>query len=331
MKKNLLYLSILVVLSGLTYYFVFTDRANEFSSKEANFTIKDTANITTIFLSSMKDENIKLDRTENAWKLNDSLIPRMDAVNLLLATLYEQKVSNPVSLNVHDEAIKELSANSTKVEIYLKGKKEAVFYVAKNQAANNLTYMLMEGAKRPFIIKLPLQNTFVGIRYMTGLSQWRTNQLFFSPNPVEKIDVVYKDSTQYNFTVYNKDSLMLESEYNTTNPLNRKRLSTYVGFYEKLYCYGFESSYIFKDSIIKTGRQLGAVSFKRKNGKIETLSIYFKPKSQDTKSIITIDNVAYDFNIFYGLLNKQDFLSIDKESVEKMFRTNKEFYELDTK
>jgi hypothetical protein len=73
-----------------------------------------------------------------------------------------------------------------------------------------------------------------------------------------------------------------------------------VGFYEKLYCYGFESSYIFKDSIIKTGRQLGTVSFKRKNGKIETLSIYFKPKSQDTKSIITIDNVAYDFNIFYG-------------------------------
>ena len=331
MKKNLLYLSILVVLSGLTYYFVFTDRANEFSSKEANFTIKDTANITTIFLSSMKDENIKLDRIENAWKLNDSLIPRMDAVNLLLATLYEQKVSNPVSLNVHDEAIKELSANSTKVEIYLKGKKEAVFYVAKNQAANNLTYMLMEGAKRPFIIKLPLQNTFVGIRYMTGLSQWRTNQLFFSPNPVEKIDVVYKDSTQYNFTVYNKDSLMLESAYKTTNPLNRKRLNTYVGFYEKLYCYGFESSYIFKDSIIKTGRQLGTVSFKRKNGKIETLSIYFKPKSQDTKSIITIENVAYDFNIFYGLLNKQDFLSIDKESVEKMFRTNKEFYELDTK
>ena len=187
MKKNLLYLSILVILSGLTYYFVFTDHGNEFSSKEANFTIKDTANISTVFLSSMKGENIKLDRTENGWKLNDSMIPRIDAINLLLATLYEQKVSNPVSLNIHDEAIKELSTNSTKVEIYIKGKKTTVFYVAKNQAANNLTYMLMEGAKRPFIIKLPLQNTFVGIRYMTGLAEWRTNKLFFSSNPVEKI------------------------------------------------------------------------------------------------------------------------------------------------
>lgn len=331
MKKNLLYLSILVILSGLTYYFVFTDHGNEFSSKEANFTIKDTANISTVFLSSMKGENIKLDRTENGWRLNDSMIPRIDAINLLLATLYEQKVSNPVSLNIHDEAIKELSTNSTKVEIYIKGKKTTVFYVAKNQAANNLTYMLMEGAKRPFIIKLPLQNTFVGIRYMTGLAEWRTNQLFFSSNPVEKIEVVYKDSVQHNFTVYNNDSITLESANKPTNSLNSKRLKAYVGFYENLYCYGFETSYMFKDSIINNGRQLGTISLKRKNGKTETLCIYFKPKSQDTKSVITIDNTAYDFNVFYGLLNKQDFLSIDKESVEKMFRTNKEFYEMDTK
>lgn len=331
MKKNLIYLFIFVLLAGLTYYFVFKQDGSDFSITEANFTVKDTSAITTIFLSSMKGESIKLNKTKTGWSLNDSLVPREESVSLLLATLWEQKASQPVALNIHDEAIKELSTNSTKVEIYEGEKLTRTFYVAKNTAANNLTYMLMEGAKRPYIVKFPFQNTFLGVRYMTQLSEWRTKQLLFAKSPIENIKIEFKDSVQHNFEVIVTDTIAINGNSTFTTPLNINRAKAYVKFYEGLFCYGYEYGYIYQDTIVKNGLQVGTVTLKRKNIPTEKLTIYFKPKVQDTKGVIKVGGNEYDMNVYFGLLNNKDFISIDNIAVEKMFRTYKEFYEADVK
>lgn len=329
MKKNIVYFTVFLALAVLTYFVVFKNDDNSFSSTEANFTLKDTASISTIFLSSMKGENIKLTRTENGWTLNDSFVPKKEAIQFLLETMHDQKPSNPVDINVHDEAIKELSTNSTKVEIYEGSKKTHTFYVGKDPAANNLTYMLQEGAKRPYIVKFPMQNTFLGVRYMTRLADWRSTRLFFDNSPVEEIIVDFKDSTQYNFSVKNQTNASVIVSKPFATPLNQKRANSYVSFFENLYCYGYEDSYIYKDSIILKGLQLGTINLKRINKKLETLTIFFKPKVQDSKSTISYNGIEYDGDIFYGLLNKKDFIVIDKSAIEKMFRKSSEFFEAD--
>ena len=104
----------LIILSGLTYYFVFREEAEVFDKSEANFTVKDTAAIQTIFLSNLKNENIKLSRSSGVWKLNDTMDPRMDAIQLLLAALNQQKPTQPVPVAAHNSVITDLSCNNTK-------------------------------------------------------------------------------------------------------------------------------------------------------------------------------------------------------------------------
>jgi hypothetical protein len=81
MNKNILYLLALVLLAALTYYFVFREEGEVFDKKEANFTVQDTAAVKTIFLSNLQNENIKLQKVNGVWTLNDSMIPRPDAVH----------------------------------------------------------------------------------------------------------------------------------------------------------------------------------------------------------------------------------------------------------
>ncbi len=331
MKKNLLYLSILLLLIIISYFIVFKNEDKSFNKHEANFTIKDTSNIKSIFLTSMHNENVKLDKTANGWMLNDTLLPRNEAVLALLTVLNQQKPEQPVSLSYHDQIVKDLSANNTKIEVYnLKGKKTHSFYVGKNPGPNNETYMLSEKAKRPYIVKLPFQNNFVGIRYFSKISEWKSNQILFNAAPIEFINIEYKDSNQYSYQLKVVDTnIYVTGNIDMQKSLNTKRAKEYITFFEKVFCLGYEDNYVNKNNIIQDGRQLGTLKIKRKNHAIQTITIYFKPPSQDTKSFINIGNDKYDIDFYFGLLNQNDFILMSSQMVQKIFRYFHEFYELE--
>jgi hypothetical protein len=52
MRKTLVYLAILAVLSFGVYYFLISDHGSAYDPKEADFTIKDTASIGKIFIAN---------------------------------------------------------------------------------------------------------------------------------------------------------------------------------------------------------------------------------------------------------------------------------------
>lgn len=332
MKKNVLYLMALLVLGGLAYYFVFREEGEVFDKSEANFTVKDTASIKTIFLSNLQNENIKLSKTNGVWKLNDTLVPRQDAITSLLSALTRQKPEQPVSVAYHNSVIKDLSANNTKIEIYTDKGKTNTFYVGKNPGPNNETYMLNDNAKRPYIVKLPLQNTFVGVHYFTKVSDWRSRKILYAAAPVENVNVIYKDSTRYSYKIEKTEgSTNVTGNYVMGNPLNIKRVNDYLKLLDDIYCTGFEDTYIYKDSIVKNGRQLATVDIKRKNQPQEEITLYFKYITQDTKKVIQFGKEEYDYDWFLGLLNKKDFIVLSRKTTEKLLRSFPEFYETDTK
>jgi hypothetical protein len=332
MKKTGLYLIILAVLAGLTYWFVFKEEAPAFALSEANFTVKDTNDIETIFLSSLKNENIKISRKNNTWVLNDSLSIRLDAVSGLLGVLQKQYAEKPVAPGYHDAAIKELSATGTKVEIYTKRGKTHCFYVGQIPTPDNATYMLTEGAKRPYVVKLPLDNNFVGVRYFTSLTDWRNKKIMFANSPIEKVAVNYKDSMQHSFSMTIGSDTLVNTEMNTAttpNAFNRKRVISYLGFYDKLFCTGYETNYIYKDSILDHGKQMATITVQRKGTQQQTLVLYFKPASHDTKLSLQVDGEEYDGNYFFGWLNNHDFIIVNRTSAMALLRKGNEFFEQD--
>ena len=332
MKRNLWYLFALLILCALTYYFVFREDAEVFDKSEANFTVKDTAAIQTIFLSNLKNENIKLSRSSGVWKLNDTMEPRLDAIKLMLSALNQQKPEQPVSVAAHNSVITDLSANNTKVEIYDEKGKTHTFYVGLNPGPNNETYMLNENAKRPYLVKLPLQNTFVGVRYFTRINEWRNKKILHGSSPVESVQVTYRDSVIYSFKVEKSaTSITVAGSYKIEKPLNHKRANEYLTLFDNVYCMGFEEKYLYKDSIIQHGRQLATVLLKRKTEPLQEITFYFKPASQGTKKAILIGNASYDNDSFFALLNKKDFILVGRKITERILKAYPEFYEMDVK
>ncbi|MCC6447228.1 MAG: hypothetical protein IT215_00895, partial [Chitinophagaceae bacterium] len=229
MKRNILYFGILAVLAIAVYFLFFTEGKSTFEKSEVNFKVKDTASIQKIFLTDLQNHNIKLERSVDGWVLNDSLQPRPDAIEGLLSVLATQDAEQVVPMSFHDNVVKDLSVNNVKIELYTAAGKTHCFYIGANPGANNLTYMLNEGAKRPYIVRQPIQNTFVGAYYFTSVDEWRTRKIFYSNNPIEMIDVSYKDSTKYSYHIQiNGDSIQFSGKQNSNLPLNKKRVYDYL-------------------------------------------------------------------------------------------------------
>lgn len=327
MKNNLIYFLLLIILAALTYYFVFAKDQEVFAKSEVNFTIKDTSKVMKIFLTNPQNEQVKLTRTNGMWILNDSMQARQDAINNLLSVLHEQKAEQPVTVAYHDDVISDLSANNTKIELYDAKGKTNTFYVGKNPGPSNETYMLNEGAKRPYIVKLPLQNTFVGVRYFTSPSDWRTKQILSDSSPLQSVDVHYKDSVKYSF---NLSKQAVTGNYDIDIPLNQSRVDSYLKLMSNLYCMGYENEYAYKDSTIKEGVELAIVTFITENNHTQQMQIFFKPPRQGTKGIIKIGNKEFDQDAFFGYINYKDLVVISRTTVEKILRRYAEFYEKDT-
>lgn len=329
MKKNLLYLCLLLALGAATWYFVFKDHTPTYSKKEANFTVEDTASIQSIFLSDLNNNKIKLTRSKDGWVLNDSMKPRPDAVEGLLMVLSKQYPEKPVPAAAHDEAIRELSSKSTKVEIYTGEGLEHTFYVDQIATRDNLTIMLTEGATRPYVVTLPMDNNFVGRRYFTSLSEWRSRQILDGSTPVESVDIAFTDSSQFSFhlNVIADTQYQMTGNFPVSKALNTRRVRSYLKFLDQIFCMGFETSYMYKDSIVQQTQPFATLRVQRKGHAAETLSLFFKPASHDTKEELLHKGIRYDSNFFFGWLNNRDFLQLNRKTVETLLRRYHEFYE----
>lgn len=329
-----MYFVMVLVLGGITWYFFHRNDNPSFDVSEVNFTVKDTNDIQTIFLSNMNSDNVKIDRTPDGWKLNDSFDVREDAVSGLLDVLSKQYAEKPVPAGYHDDAIKEMSAIASKIEIYNKKKEKThCFYVSQRSGPNNCTYMLNDGGKRPYIVKIPLENNFVGIRYFTGVAEWRSKHLMFGSNPVSMAAVSYPDSAFHSFTmqVLSTDSFQVQLAQTPASTLNTKRVRSYLGFLDKIYCTGFEPEYRFKDSVIMKGKQMATLTVQRQGKAPQTLTFYFKQASRDTKGVLTIGGIEFDSDYFFGLLNNRDFLIMNRKTTQMLLRRGGEFFEADPK
>jgi len=255
--------------------------------------------------------------------------PRPDAVDGLLMVLKRQYPEKPVAAAAHNEAIRELSSWSTKVEIYMKDDERHTFYVNQIATKDNLTIMLTEGAKRPYIVTLPMENTFVGRRYFTTLTEWRSRHILSGNIPVESVNIDYTDSTHFSFQLNTLPNDQYSVKGNTvlSKDLNTKRVQSYLRLLDNIFCMGFETSYIYKDSIVTQTKPIASMQIQRKGKAAETLSIFFKPMSQDTKEEIIHQGKRYDSNYFLACLNNKDFIQLNRKTIETLHRRYQEFYE----
>lgn len=218
MKKNLIYTVLIILLAAFAAFLVITSSRSTLRRETASFAISDTSSVTKIFLSDKSNRNILLERNpEGGWDLNGKFMAQKESVDLLLKTMLNLAILEPVSEAAHNTVIKLLAANSVKVEIYQKvpriklfrkirlfphEKNVRTYYVGHVTQSNIGTYMLMEGSKVPYIVYMPGFRGFVQSRYRTIESDWRDHSIFTIPlQEIAWISVEFPAQPDYSYRI----------------------------------------------------------------------------------------------------------------------------------
>ncbi|RYD58274.1 MAG: DUF4340 domain-containing protein [Sphingobacteriales bacterium] len=336
MNKTVIYLVLLALLGVGVYFFVFKEN-DPFSGDDSNFTIKDTGSITHIFMADKMGQQVDLKRTDSGWVINDRYpaIPRV--VSSFLRTLNDQQAQYPAPKNQHNNAITGLAASGIKVELYGKGnKKIKVFYVG-GQVGQFGTFMLMDGAKRPYVVQIPGFEGYLTPRYSTDIKTWRDRTVFnFSRDQIKRIDLQYATEPLNSFTLTNnggKIDVKAHEELMKGKPVNVRRAEAYAGFFTEIYAEGYLNGTHKLDSLISNAPKRAAIEVESVTGKVQHIDIYWMAVNQRSKNqSIPSQNIpdGFDADRSYAVMNNfRDTMLIQHFTFDKLFRKGYEFFEAD--
>jgi hypothetical protein len=189
MKKNRYILIAVGLLAILALVLILTNTSSTIRSSSTEFALDDTSNVTRIFMSDKNNNTLILARKgRGQWIVNDRFTASRFNVGMLLQTMLEIEVSSPVSKASRNTVIRQMAANSVKVEIYQEvfridlfgrirlfphEKLTKVYYVGGATQNNLGSYFLMEGSEEPYVVFLPGLRGFVTPRYMPVEKYWR--------------------------------------------------------------------------------------------------------------------------------------------------------------
>ncbi len=336
MKKTLLYLGLLALLIISVWYVLYNNKASIFGQDEAGFTVKDTADIGKIFLANTKGSSVLLERTPEGWNVNKDDKAMIAPVNTLLRTLYKQVADVPVPEQQHNMVITNLAGNNIKVELYdRKGKKMRVFYVGEEAYNMSGTFMLMEGAERPYIVNVPAFSGVLTPRYSPYLRDWRDRTVFdIAAEDIEQISVQYIDQPMHSFVMRRQgDSMMvfIDAALQGLGTLNRDRVDAYLGFFSNVQCEGYTNGDVFMDSLLTIVPKRCVIDITGKNGYTQQVTVFWRPLDKRSKNLDTPlpgHPNEYDADRFYAVLNNnKDTAVIQRMIFDKIFRSGFEFFQ----
>jgi hypothetical protein len=226
MKKNnkaaIIIIVILAVIAGVAvanYFYHASSPEGKNKSKGCDFTVWDTASVSKIYLADRREKESLIERQGTGWTLNGTYPAHPKQVRYLLTTLYKIRVKMPVSKASHDNIIKQLASQSTKVEIYqwvprinlfdkvklfYHEKRTKVFYVGDATMDSSGTFMLMEGADNAYIVYIPSFRGFITTRFTANPDDWRDHTIFHENlADIQSVTVEFNEDPEGGFAIEN--------------------------------------------------------------------------------------------------------------------------------
>ena len=221
MKKNnritIIIAALLVVIAGVL---IWNNRyLSTLQGEASDFQVWDTASVTKIYLADRRENESLLERQEDGWMLNTIYKAHPKQVNYLLTTLYKIRIKMPVSVASHDNIVKQLASQSTKVEIYqmvprinlfdkiklfYHEKRTKVFYVGDATMDNSGTFMLKEGADKAYIVYIPSFRGFITTRFTANPDDWRDHTIFHEKlADIQSVEIDFNDDPEGSFRIDN--------------------------------------------------------------------------------------------------------------------------------
>ncbi len=227
-------------------------------SPDMDFAVQNPADIYRIFLADKSGKTALLERNEKGWTYNKTMEARQTAVDLLLETMSKIRVNYVPPEAAEPTIIKSIAAEGIKVELYNKaGEKIKVYYVGGVTPDETGTYMMMEGADKPYVIHVPSMRGSVRVQYRLEEDEWRSRMIFEEKvDQIQSIAVEYPQNKSESFKLDKVDEgeYQITPFYSTTPPskVPQKKGSAeaYLITFEKLGAEAIEKTNPVKDSIM---------------------------------------------------------------------------------
>ena len=209
MKKIFFYILIILIL--IIFVIIGSKNYNQTSSLRMdarNFAVSDTNLITKITLKNRSLEYVELSRIGDNWMLNDSLIANQSLINTVLKTIKEMRIKSPIARAALPNVIKRMAIQNTELNIFKKNKKIKTIYIGGETPDQLGTFMMIHGAKEPYIMHIPGFNGYLSSRFSCNQNIWKSKQIF--TQKIKKAEYIFQNTVDY---IATNNLLELKSAY----------------------------------------------------------------------------------------------------------------------
>lgn len=329
MKRNLVYFFLLLGVAALTYYLVRFKSSGTLNVDEQNFSVSDTAAIGKMFIADMRGNKVELERNGTAWTMNNRTSASKEAVDMMLGTLSKMAVRYPVPDATRKNVVKEMSGNNKKLVLYDRdGKEIKTILIGPTPLDNRGNYMLIEGASNPYVVEIPGFQGSLDTRFITDTMRLRNAAILAFPfNALVEVSVAYTDSPKNSFVLdLSKDA------FSVTNPstgstlaektLDKNKVFAYVNLFRRVNAEAYENNNPIRTEILAQ-RPFAVLTVTQRGGNQTRIECYNKPMNRRSKTQFeqTGDPVQFDLDRYYGLVNGNDFVLLQRYHFGQLLRT----------
>ncbi len=305
MKNQKILILVLLVLAALAAYFVFSDKDKVAVREDLrNFSIEDTASIGKIVISDKRPKTSTLSRENGQWMVNGKYKVRKDAFDVLMNTLHDMTVKNPVGKNAAPNVLKNMATYGQKIEIYdLNGNEIKTVFIGGPTNDHTGTFAMIEGAKSPYVIYIPGFEGYLSTRFFADESDWRDRRLFHAEAAqiaYVKVERPFEPESNFSLELENVNSFQLKNHDGVQISPDSLAVRRYLSGFRNLNFEGIVApgDKVNQDSILSSQP---FITFQVKKHSGESLELKAFRKSNTKRHTLPDGEIApFDVNRFYA-------------------------------
>jgi Domain of unknown function (DUF4340) len=330
-RTTLVLIAVFLLLGGSAWLILKKKRTftGSVDNPDMQFAVKNPEIIAKIFIADRKNgKTATIEKKTGYWLYNGQYTARPSAVELLLKTIKEVNVYYIPPKVAEENMIQSLILNGIKVEMFdADNKKIKCYYVGGVTNDERGTFMIMEGAERPYVVHIP---SFVGqlrVRYFLGDDNWRDRTVFSEkPEDIQSITVEYPKEKAESFRLEKTDaaryavSPLFEFGAATVGQPRKGTPEAYLVQFEKRVAEAFETANTLRDSITALP-PFAIITLKNTAGTEKTVRFW------PADARINRDNGQVEVDRYFAEVDRKDFMLVQDRNFGPLFQGYRYFYE----
>ncbi len=332
MKRNTIILIAVLILGAVTTYLVINSGPGSVAQELRDFAYTDTAGVTKVFLADKTGKQVTLTRNaDGTWMVNTVYPARQDAINTLLATVFNLSVREPVGAKARENVIKNLVTGSVKCEMYVGDKMVRLFYVGSETPDMLGTYMLLAdpetevNSSEPFIMEIKGFNGYLTTRFSPDEREWRDKSAFqyYVPD-IRSVKVEHVGHSEMSFIATQSPQMKygLQNTVGQPLPFDTLQVKQFLSYFIRVGFVEFQNANPKKDSVIAS-QPIHIITVQDASGKKNVVKLYHKEGSGVSGMSDSIPGGSeYDVDNMYATVNDgKDFVMVQYYVFGKLLQT----------